>query len=207
MEPEQKNNIIKVVIILSAILIAGLILAFPARQFYQKAQETNQQIKTKKQEKVDLEQRLVDLKQLEINFNEAKEKSKDITRALPTDKNWPDILAELETIASSNNIRFVEIKAGAQSTSTQKSTNTQTNPSSSTPSQSDSIYKELPMSVTIDTSGGNFGNLKTYLKGIEKNIRIIDINSINIERHNDSVTNEKYLLVTLEMNGYFQPKK
>ncbi len=205
MEPEQKNNIIKVIIILSAILIAGLILAFPARQFYQKAQETNQQIKIKEQEKSALEQRLVDLKQLEINYKEAKEKSKSITLALPTDKDWPDMLAGLETIASSNNIRFVEIKSEVQGVvGTQNSTNYKSGTTADKSQAVSSIYQELPISISIE---GNFGNLKTYLKGIEKNIRILDINSINIEGHTDSATSEKYLVITLKMNGYFQPKK
>jgi len=198
MEVEKKSSIIKTVIILSALLIAGLILVFPARQFFQKAQEINKEIQAKEQEKKALEQRLVDLKQLEINYNEAKEKSKGIANALPTEKNWPDLLTELENVASNSGLRFAEVKSQSSSTGTTNQPGSSSNPTSG------AIYKELPLSVALE---GNFLNLKNYLKNLEKNIRILDVNSITISRYTDPTTGDKYLQISLDMNGYFQNKK
>ena len=126
MEPFKKSNIIKAVILAVAILIAILILAFIAYPIFQNVQSTNQQINAKKQQETALEQRLEDLKTLENNYNSAKGKSEPtVSLALPTEKQIPEILVQLENIAAENSMTFQEITATNQTSATPTSSGTQ----------------------------------------------------------------------------------
>jgi Tfp pilus assembly protein PilO len=195
MEPIKKANIIKIVIIIIALLVIILILTFVAYPFYQKASATNQQIKIKRQEEGALKQRLEDLKELEKNYDGAKDKAKMAVLALPTEEQIPELLVQLENIASENAMVFLEISPGEKIKGGKK-TETATIPKT-TPG---GIYQELPMTIKIS---GSFANLNAYLKSIENNIRILDVDSISIEKNIEA----KSLDIDLAIRAYFQNKK
>lgn len=201
MEPDKKSNLIKILIIVGALVIAGLIIAFGFYPIYQSAQAINQQIATKNAEETALKQRLEDLKELENNYEEAKSKATVATQALPTDKDEPELLVQLQNIAGGSGMGFAEVTPGGNLSTTataQKSTTSAQK--STTTTVSGSIYQELPITVKIV---GNFTGLVAYLQGIEKNLRILDVSAINITKDPQN----KVLKIDIATTGYFQIPK
>jgi Tfp pilus assembly protein PilO len=205
MDKDNKSNLTKIIIIIVALLIGGLLIGFLAYPLYGETQNINQEIKTKRNEEQALNQKLNDLKELEKNYEEAKEESKIASAALPTDKDWPELLVEFETMAGANNLQFTEATPGEKTkTSSQTGSKSTSSPATTTSeAKPGSMYKEVPVVIGLR---GNFLGLKGYLKTIEKNLRIMDIGSINIEGKEDQTTHERYLDISLATKAYFQIK-
>jgi Tfp pilus assembly protein PilO len=191
--------------------VAALVLYFVAYPIYQSAQDINQQIENKKAEETALKQRLEDLKELENNYNEAKDKAEKASDALPTNKEEPNLLVQLENIAGDSDMGFAEIAPNdkssttsknktSSSTGTKSSGSTSSGTSATTNTSSSGLYRELPMTVKVT---GSFAGLLKYLNGIEKNLRLLDISSISISK---DATN-KTLGIDLAVKAYFQNKK
>lgn len=208
MEPNKKSDIIKIVIISVAILLAVLIFIFISYPIVQNIQTINQQINTKRQEETALKQRLVNLKELEVNYNKAKKEAEPtVVLALPTEKQIPEILVQLQNIATASGMTFTEISPGNQNVaSNTKNNNTNTtNQNSSQSSQTTSksqggLYEEMPLTVKIL---GGFNGLKNYLIGVQNNLRILDISAISIEK----ISAEQALNISMTMKAYFQIPK
>ena len=198
MEPEKKTNIIKLTIIALALIIDILILVFIAYPLYENISTLQQQINVKQQEEEALKQRIENLKELEKNYQVAKEKSKMVELALPNEKQIPEILIQLENIAGENGMTFSEITPGTAMKGTPGGG--AKTPTVSPSSSASGLYQEIPLTVKI---AGSFSGLKNYLKSIEKNVRIFDINAISIEK----ATEGKVLNISLAITAYFQPKK
>lgn len=198
MSPEQKNNLIKLAIILGALMIVALVFILLAFPLYQKITATREEIKTKQAEEENLKARIESLKELEANYKTAKEKSKMIELALPNEQQMPEILVQLENIAGETGMSFTEITPASLKGTSPKAGKSSSPQIETGTSRAKGIYKAVPLTVKI---AGNFSGLKNYLKAIEKNIRILDLEAISIEKS----TTEKVLNISLALNAYFQP--
>jgi len=191
MNQEKKSLYINIAIIItSLIVIIGvfILLIYP---LYEQIKTLNQEIQIKQQQEESLQNRLTQLKELETNYNKAKDKSQTINIALPNEKQIPEILVQLSNIAGESGMTLTEI------------TPTKEQKEKSASSASSALYKELPLNIKLS---GSFKGLKNYLSGIEKNLRIMDTNAISIEKDTQNPEN-KLLNISLLVVAYFQNKK
>ncbi|MFC1686568.1 type 4a pilus biogenesis protein PilO [Patescibacteria group bacterium] len=169
-----------------------------------------------------------DMKQSELNqlekvketYVEAQTEVEKAAKALPSEKEIPELVAQLEQITkeavalSQEPLVFKSFSVGAAiSKSEEKQAEADKNTGESEEeatkaTESESVtyetldeggYKSLPVSVNLI---GSFNALEYYLENLEKNLRIIDVVSINIGGSQSLGS----LNFTVNLKVYFQPR-
>jgi Tfp pilus assembly protein PilO len=146
--------------------------------------EQNKQIKQKEEEVSDKQQKIEDLKGLKANYQKIKDKITTIATALPTKEEHAELLIQLNTMALKNRVFLLSVN----SQETKKSDKTQVE-----------VYGTAPLEVKIV---GDFQSMKNFISDIEKNLRILDITSIGIEKSPQGNTT----IATLKIDSYYQNK-
>jgi Tfp pilus assembly protein PilO len=125
---------------------------------YNSYKDLKNQVNKREQTLSDRQKMQVDLKELEDNYSSAKMKVKDISNILPKEKQIPELLVQLEAIAKENSMTLASINVTPAAE--EKGVN----------------YKSLRISLGL---AGSYSNLKKYLDSVERNMRIMDITSID----------------------------
>lgn len=164
--PRNKQFIIIAIIV--AIVVVGIFLGY---QQYQEVAAKNRDVKKALNELTKEEAELEDLKKLNETMRTMSVELNKVRQVLPTGISLPDLLANLEAIAVYSEITFdsVAVASGEQQLASVNVVGEEV----SAPAG----VKTLPLTVSV---AGNYNNLKRYLDGIEKNLRLIDIDSIDV---------------------------
>lgn len=189
MEEKRKYNylILSIILSLLIIIVGGLTLLKP---LFLEVTELNQQVANKTEEHKAQQQKLEDLKILEENYNKIKEEAKVVDIALPTEKKFEELISQIENIASITGLYFVSFIPTTSLTQDQ-----------ATISQEKTNYKTISFNCTLS---GTFSGLKKALKMIEENLRLIDVNSIQINKTGSP--EENILSINLNCKTYWQPR-
>ncbi len=120
----------------------------------------------KKQESLTAKQaELEKLKAMKTNYEQLEQSSQKILEVLPEDKNLPEIILQLEELARKNNLTMtnINIAEDKQTTANEQKTNKL------------NVKKVV---LTTNLTGGDYFTLKSYLMDVEKNVRLLDIQSL-----------------------------
>jgi Tfp pilus assembly protein PilO len=178
-------------ILILPIAMIGIIAALLwfVQPTYSEIKNLTQEIKTK-EETLEKKQKLViDIERLVNQYEDIEGRVSKVFYALPNKAEIPNVLVQLEALASENGMifessNFSKAQQSVQSKITSDSENN-TASSSETADQQNSI--EQIRSVSIDVSLiGSYENFKNYLRSLENNIRIMDITSISFSSSSDS---------------------
>lgn len=148
------------IFILATMIVAGYFIDVPA---IEKMRNNTQQLKNFKQVQKEKQVQVDDLKQAKIEIAQSQKKLEELSDSLPTEKEIPDLLRSLETIASKSGMKFETINVGSVS--------------KGAPNQAD-IPKVQSIPIGLVITGSKTG-LKSYLKQIEQYKRIIDVATIS----------------------------
>ncbi len=142
-------------LLIVAVIVAAYFILMPK---YNNLKDLGAQVKEKEQTLASKQKTWEDLKELEENYNRAKVKVKDIPDVLPKEEEIPELLIQLEALAKENNMGLASINVipGAET--------------------EEALYKSLNISIGV---AGSYSNLKKYLDSVEKNMRIMDVTSID----------------------------
>lgn len=116
------------------------------------------QVSEKEQLVLSKEKELKDLAEIETLYNQAKRRIEDIPHILPKGDQIPELLIQLDALAKESGLGMtsISITPGAE--------------------EEGALYKTLNISVAVT---GSYDNLKKYLDKVEKNMRIMDVTSID----------------------------
>jgi Tfp pilus assembly protein PilO len=177
---------------------------------------------------IESQKQVYSYKQTELNqlesvkqaYTQAQTEVEKATKVLPSDKEIPELVAQLEEITrksvalSQEPLLFKSFSVGAaiskseeaqqeaeksEEGETEKSKAEETAQAVSYEAIEEGGYKSLPISVNLV---GSFKALEFYLENVEKNLRLIDVTSINISS-GQSYANLNF---TINLKVYFQPK-
>ena len=191
-----------------AVIAIGLWFIKPA---YNEIKILIQEIETK-QNTLDEKQKLVvDIKKLISQYEDVKGKVNKVFYVLPNEAEIPNILVQLEALASENGIIFESINFGEIQQSEQEKITfkeeTSLSPEEQGKEQENSKVVDRRKSISVDVKLiGSYENFKNYLKSLENNIRIMDIISINFsgisgEEKGENLNNFSYLV---KLKVYYQ---
>lgn len=181
--------------------IAGLTLC-GSIGFYYATKFMIGQKETLREAKTDLylaEQRTQQLAELKGKYNKASQKLDEVTAALPSQKQQPEIIVQLKSEAEKigfdlESIQFTGITSTIQKDKTKDPNLTQT-------TKKGDIYV-LPVSLKLR---GTFKQLSDYLVIIEKLSRYNSVVSINIIKPNENKTATDSRDINILLNTYIKP--
>lgn len=164
---------------LAIILIVGVFVMVPLlRQASLIGNQYAQKLEVFRAER----QKLEDLKVLEENYNKLKEEASLAMTALPTEKEIPEFLVQLQNITKEAGGFLLSLTPSPQEETTA------------------SPFKEVNFKVRIY---GTFTNLSRFTKNLEKNIRPIEITSIAIAKSSQN-PKSNLLDITLNLKTFYQ---
>lgn len=134
--------------------------------------EFNLKIAAKDQENSEMGQKISDLNSLKTEFNNAKQDVELLGLALPSSDQVPEILVQLETIANKSGMIISNLQPGKSSS--------------------------LGTAFNLTTQG-NFSALDLFVNSLEKNLRPIQIKSMNLSSSTNS-TGGSILNVTFSLD-------
>ena len=129
---------------------------------------------TKRQESLAGKQvELAKLTAMKTDYEQLEQSSQKILEVLPEDKNLPEIILQLEELAKKNNLTMTNINIAEDKPVAENNQN----------AKKVTIKKVI---LTTNLSGGDYFTLKNYLMDIEKNVRLLDIQSLAYSPVNNS---------------------
>ncbi len=198
------------------VIIGSLVFLSPT---WAEKNNLKQNIDSKKITYTAKQQELVQLEEIKKNYIQSKSEVDKVSKVLPSEKEIPEVLAQLEsinkkTVLNTNTpLVFKSFSVGASASQKESESKTENSTasdktSSEEESQGETIeyttineggYLSLPISVQLI---GSFNALEYYLESLEKNLRLIDVIAINISGSAQGANN---LSFTVNMKTYFQP--
>ncbi len=184
------------VIILCVIIIFGVFFGIIKPQA-QNLKLSNITLAAKERELIAKEKKVKDLKKIENQLEDIKAQSDILIKALPSEKDIPGLLVQIEAIANNFGINLAESEfslPSSETNSTTPSTNQQTenlgieSGNQTTTSASTSSYKIKELNFPLKISG-SYEKSIDFLKTLQNNLRIFKINSLNIEAPSKEETN------------------
>lgn len=151
-EPIKSN--LSSIITLVCVLLIGVIAYFYLNPAISRLKDLNTKVAAKDKEINLLTDKINNLTQLQIKFNQNQAEVKELQLAAPSSDQVADILVELEAIGA---------KSGVKINSIQPSKDTQSS--------------QVPVNVSVQ---GDYLALTNFVAATEKNIRPISIKSINL---------------------------
>lgn len=165
-----------------ALLIAVIVGILIINPLWEGITQQNNQIKQKQEEVDNKQQKIKDLQELKGNYQKIKDKIATIATALPDKEEYAELLIQLDTMASSNRVFLISV----------------TPAESKKPSKEEKgPYQTAPLEVKIIS---DFQSMKNFVSDIEKNLRILDITSIGIEKSPQGNT----IIATISINTYYE---
>jgi hypothetical protein len=134
--------------------------------------------------------------------------AQEVGLAMPIGQNNAEALAQLYGIAANSGLTIQNVAVAAQGSSASTATAATAN-SSGTASRVSTIVKPKG-SLTFQVTGvGSYGSLKTFLQGLETNIRVFDVTAIGINpvasiNGPTSVTTQDLFTYTITVVSYYQ---
>lgn len=193
---QEKENMYPVLAVSGSLLVIIALGLFVARPMINGITDLNNKIAQKNQEKVNLEEKIRMLKDIEGKYAEAKEKSGKLSQSLPNKDEVPEILAQVSDIAAKSGVVFESIAPSSKGAlSTNKGLAQENTPQTTT----SGVYQELPLRITLKTDSNV--KFQSFLRELEQNQRIIDINAIQM-----NFTPGGGGTITLETKAYYQPQ-
>lgn len=181
----EKRRLIQIGISLGIIIIVVLAVVLAINPLWNQISSLNKELAAKRAQVKAEEQYLSDLKQLEKNYNEAKEQAKLAASALPSETKIAELLVQLENTAAEQGLTIESINPATQQQASASAVK-------AVPS-----LQEIPLATVV--SGTSFPNVNKYMEGIEKNLRLIDISGIALK-----YDPAKGVILTLNIKSYFQ---
>ena len=108
---------------------------------------------------------LAKLQAMKTDYDNLEKSAQRILEVLPEGKNLPEIIVQLEELAKKNNLTMTNINIAEDKTVIE--VNSKANKSD--------VKKVI---LTTNLTGGDYFTLKSYLMDIEKNVRLLDIQSL-----------------------------
>lgn len=183
------------------ILVAIGIGFFYLKPCYKEIDSLRSQVANKR-EIVNLKQRSIEkVKEFKTNYNLIEEeKKKKVFYILPTAPEIPNLLVQLEALASENGMMFEDV------TFTESELKNATKKGSKEKeSEKKGGLKELTVDIKLS---GRYEAFRNYLKALEQNIRIIDIVSIDFSssKENTKEPSENFgvFSYSIKMKAYQQ---
>ena len=166
-------------LLIVAVIIGGYLLISPKKANVNTIQN---QVKEKEQAVTTKEKEAADLKEIEANLKTAQTQVKDIPSVLPKGDQIPELLIQLDALAkdSSLGLNSVNLTPG---TETEKA-----------------LYQTMNISATVI---GSYTNLKTYLDAVEKNMRLLDVTSIDFSATPVVPEAKEIFSYTVNMKTYY----
>jgi Tfp pilus assembly protein PilO len=176
-------------ILILPIAMIGIIAALLwfAHPTYSEIKNITQEIEVK-EDTLEKKQRLVaDIEKLVNQYEDIKGRVNKVFYALPNEAEIPNVLVQLESLASENGMIFESLKFSKVRQSVQNKTASESSAASSSEVADQQNVVEQIKSVSIDINlTGSYENFKDYLKSLENNIRIMDITSISFSSSSGS---------------------
>lgn len=161
-------------IYIAVIVVLVLVAIFFGYDQYQKAAVKWQTTQVAQLEVKSLKQEVADLQKLSEELQRAATEVAAVEKALPPGVAMPELLTNLEAIAVKSEMTFNSVTvAGSQRKTAAATQNTTGQQAAQT-----SGLREI--SATVSVTGG-YNNLKLYLDSLEHNLRLIDVQSIDME--------------------------
>jgi Tfp pilus assembly protein PilO len=183
-------------ILILPIAIIGIIAALLwfIQPTYGEIKNLTQEIETKEANLEKKQKLIVDIEKLVNQYEDIAGRVNKVFYALPNEAEIPNVLVQLEALASKNGMIFESSSFSKAQQSAQNKTTSGNGaaPFSETIKQQDAI--EQIKSVSIDISlTGSYENFKNYLRDLENNIRIMDIASVSFSNSSSSSEKEEEL--------------
>jgi len=142
------------VLLILVVLVFGFILV---KNQYRNFMQLRSGVKLQEETLKIKNQELADLKALEKNYTQASKEAVDALQALPSPAQIAELLIQLEALAKESGMGFASLGITKEETAGK-------------------AYQTLVLTLKVS---GTYKNLKTYLDAVEKNLRILDISSID----------------------------
>ena len=174
----QKNIISLISFIVSLILI--FVFVFP---LFSSAREIYSDLNQKRQEIEKLKELSGKIGKIEQDYDSISEAVEKVLLALPEEKDLPQLLVQFEKIAVNNGLLLESIEFGEISKK-EESDFIRSIKDYETLNQSKKMLSTFPNSSVLLKVAGSYSSFKNYISALEKNVRSMDIYSIQFS--NDS---------------------
>jgi len=174
----QKNIISLISFIVSLILI--FVFVFP---LFSSAREIYSDLNQKRQEIEKLKELSSKIGKIEQDYDSISEAIEKVLLALPEEKDLPQLLVQFEKIAVNNGLLLESIEFGEISKK-EESDFIRSIEDYETLNQSKKMLSTFPNSSVLLKVAGSYSAFKNYISALEKNVRSMDIYSIQFS--NDS---------------------
>lgn len=163
----MRRNLI-IIILLLAFVAVVVFLDYP---LYKEVKSFRKGLEIKQEELRGVEELLVKIKELKAIYEENKDEAKRAFYAIPSGEDLPNLIVQLEALASINGLILEKVDFGQPAAEGVK-----WGPGGE---EKEIVVKEYKtMNVTLEVTG-TYESLKSFLKSVEENIRLMDITSIN----------------------------
>lgn len=151
--PSEKTDRTSMIVLVSVIII-GAVAYFLINPAISQIRSLNIKLSARGEEISQMEAKLATLNSLETQFNQVQDQVKKLGLAAPSNDQIAEILVQLETIASDSGLTLASVQPIKES-------------------------NQAAVSVNANLQG-NYSGLIDFIKASEKNIRPINIKSINL---------------------------
>lgn len=167
--------------ILGTVLLAGAMFLFWVLDFgtYQKLSTLRGAITLRENSIQEYQTILANIDEMKRQYDQRSNEIREFSAIIPVNKGTAELISALERIANQTGIQIAEINLGSSIQSVQLP------------------YEILNVSITAQ---GGYGALMAFLNGIEKNIRLLDVDVIDTVVRQDSST---VLDLKIQANAYF----
>lgn len=147
-----------------ALVIAIILGLVGIRPLYVSLRKTNLEVKEKKLVLQKLEDNLANLKSLDSKKAELEEKNQKVLSALPAGKDIPRLFVQMERIAAAAGLQIGHVSEAQGTVALEQNTS-----------------QIVPLYYQVTGNANNYESLKTALKNIEEGLRLISVDSLNVQ--------------------------
>ena len=189
---------IKNIVIFILLLVFVAILVFLDLPKFQNILDLRREVETEKERFSEKQLLLAKIEKLEKKYQEAEESLEKVNYILPSSQDIPNLIVQLEALVleggvALESIQFSEAKEVVQSRAERAHT---------TIKETSSVDYRI---ISIDLSlRGSYSAFKNFLKLVEENIRLMDINSINLSSESSEETEIPIFNLSIKINTYYQ---
>lgn len=208
------------VVILGSLLVLILIIFFLILPVFDSLNSVRAMIDSSTKE-LEQEQNLkAKIEQLNEEYNNNPKAVQNLLIAIPEQEDLSGLLTQLENLAMSNGLAMESVDFKEQTAENaaapppesssneavfpQAGENTASGTSGelvATPSTASLFYKTLSVDLKLS---GSYSALKNYLKAVEKNVRLMDVDSLNLNTASSQPTvGESQFFILIELSVYY----
>lgn len=132
-----------------------------------------QEIKTKQQQLIEKEDLIRTVEALMEKYKDNEEILKNLDVILPEESNIPDLLVQLEALANAGGMVISDTKISTLEA--KKTSKAETATTGEAAQEKTADYKTVTIGLVMS---GDYSSMKNFLQVVEKNMRLIDVDSI-----------------------------